>query len=579
MKFLTNYLLFARNWYREGAFHLRFGMYIAPASIELTAPGAREPYCSYPPGAVFPIYLLSKLRGHEPTLCLLMKYTLLTHLLVALMLSWTTFALLRQLRYARPDALILSAIPIVIELLTPAPLFQFQMRYLPDHAVIPMLVLYIFLEVLQDSVTDRRLRHALGLLQAGAAFAGILTDYLFGLVALCVYAKRFACGTLGKRPSIIALRSTIFWSPVALGILAFLLQLYLLVGGFEEVSYKSQLWGASFTSGLPLFSLKNYFWKVHMVRAYGHLGIALLWLSLLCIFASLALAGMRLFRRKPLHRSTAPATALAFMLTLPCFLHAFLLRTHSAFPLHHFSTLKFSIPLAVVPFVLVPVVIRSWFHGNPAVSVTRRVRAFLTNGEPPGFFIAPLLPTALLALACGFVYAEYPRVQLQFRREVEDGQRRALAEFVDANTTWEDVVFTWDPELTIPAASEDHVFSTKTVYQAPSLQMAYSILAYVDGEYIVDVLTRENTPPAGSNCDQLIPLAYHEVRADGLRLLKIRKQDFLALCKEAHVSASPRRKSEPQIKFHYSPINPDIVRRFGEMTVDIDETETPNGVK
>jgi hypothetical protein len=308
-----------------------------------------------------------------------------------------------------------------------------------------------------------------------------------------------------------------------------------------------------------------------MVGAYGHLGIALLWLSLLCIFASLALAAMRLFRRKPLHRSTAPATALAFMLTLPCFLHAFLLRTHSAFPYHGYSTLKFSIPLAVVPFVLGPILIRSWFYRNPAASVT--------NGEPPMFFNIPLLPMILVALACGFVYAEYPRVQLQFRREVEDGQRRAVAEFVGANTTWEDVVLTWDPELIIPAESEDHVFSMKTVYRAPSLQIAYSILAYVDGEYIVDVLTRENGPAAGSNCDQLIPLAYHEVRANGLRLLKIRKQDFLALCKEAHVSVTPPRKLGPSVMFHHGPINPDLVRRLGEMTVDIDEAETPNGLK
>lgn len=77
----------AANWYREGAWRLRFVMYWAPDSVELDALGAREPYISFPPGAIIPIYLMAKAARRDPTPAMVMGYSLFIHLLTTVTLG------------------------------------------------------------------------------------------------------------------------------------------------------------------------------------------------------------------------------------------------------------------------------------------------------------------------------------------------------------------------------------------------------------------------------------------------------------------------------------------------------------
>jgi hypothetical protein len=92
-------LKFSKNWYREGLLDLKFGMIENPKSVEFPTLLSREPYTSYPPGAILPIYIISKLRRHEPTPSLLMKYNLLNHLFIAFFLSLIIFFFLVQLKF------------------------------------------------------------------------------------------------------------------------------------------------------------------------------------------------------------------------------------------------------------------------------------------------------------------------------------------------------------------------------------------------------------------------------------------------------------------------------------------------
>jgi hypothetical protein len=107
----------------------------------------------------------------------------------------------------------------------------------------------------------------------------------------------------------------------------------------------------------------------------------------------------------------------------------------------------------------------------------------------------------------------------------------------------------------------------------------YEFLSQVNGEYVVNILTHENAPPLGTNCEQLIPLAYHEDAADGLRLLKVHKQDFLALCKKMQMPPPRKYNYDYANRPHFFSFNPDIVRQMGKLTVDIDETGTPDALK
>jgi len=66
-----------KNWYREGAWKLKFLSLWNPKSIEHQDLEDREIYLSYPPGTYFPIYFISLIKGEEPTEIMIMKYNLI----------------------------------------------------------------------------------------------------------------------------------------------------------------------------------------------------------------------------------------------------------------------------------------------------------------------------------------------------------------------------------------------------------------------------------------------------------------------------------------------------------------------
>jgi len=84
-------ILHTKNWYNEGALKLRFGFFENPNSVEFPTLESRVFYFSYPPGALIPIYLISKLIAQEPNPALVMAYNLSNHFFITLFLSLTIF--------------------------------------------------------------------------------------------------------------------------------------------------------------------------------------------------------------------------------------------------------------------------------------------------------------------------------------------------------------------------------------------------------------------------------------------------------------------------------------------------------
>jgi len=528
--YITNPLIAAKQWYREGMLNVGAGMYMRPRSVEFPTLAHMQVYKSYPPGLIVPIYAVGRLLGREPSLAMLMACSLADQFLVALLLALTVFVFLRQIQCSLTDAFVFSLIPLFMYLLLPPPLFEHQMHYLPDTAVLPLFVLYVFLEVLRDSVTDKRWRVLIACLQGLTAFAGILTEYLFGCLALCAYVARLMRGQMGKGALSWVKNSAAFWFPMVAGMVLFLMQLYFLIG-FEDIVYKFRTWTDASSHGmfLPVLS----FWRRQMLQGFGKTGVALLWGASGCFVLALAYAFLRRLLRKETNERSARALALIFVLLAPCFMHSTLLAVHSAFPLHYFSALKFAVPLAAVPFVLVPVLVLSCFNAGVSVVSLARLRALVGRGAEHGVPRWSFVPLAMALLAASYVYHERPRIAPQFTAEGTNERAMTVARFVGANTGYEDIVFALASDLALPRGYE--AISMKEVYVAPSLQRIYTTVYGLEGEYVVNVLAGEDAAQRRGNAAHLIDLAYEEVTSDDLGLYKVRKQDFLALCKKYRV--------------------------------------------
>jgi hypothetical protein len=237
------------------------------------------------------------------------------------------------------------------------------------------------------------------------------------------------------------------------------------------------------------------------------------------------------------------------MASMPCFLHLFFLQSHSSFPAHYFSVLKVAVPLALGPFALIP------------------LSAWALTGRPAGKHAQMACAAVLLALALGYIALEWLRVLPQFAREQEESVPIAAARFVGAHTGYADVVITANPELKLTYPSPYIGLSMKQVELALGLQRAYDFVAAVQDEYVINILFAEKDSASSPGLDELRQKAFEQIREGGFCMDRVRKADFLAACRAAHVSEPPPRV--PLRKLNW-PAQQDLIRRMGELIVDID---------
>ncbi|MBU2524949.1 hypothetical protein KKG71_07185, partial [Patescibacteria group bacterium] len=147
-------LVFTKNWFRDGAFKSYFAMYENPKSIE--SPAKRGIYASYPPGAIIPIYAISKIINKEPTPAMVMSYNLANQFFITLLLIATVFIFLRRLGLPLFYTFLFSLIPLATELFLPAPMYWHQNVFFSDQAVILPFIFFIFLEILRDGLKKHK---------------------------------------------------------------------------------------------------------------------------------------------------------------------------------------------------------------------------------------------------------------------------------------------------------------------------------------------------------------------------------------------------------------------------------------
>lgn len=464
-------LKFTEYWYNEGPLNLKFAMVEDPKSVEFPTLSSRSPYTSYPPGTILPIYIASELLGQEPTVGLVMGYNLLNQFLIAFFLSLMIFFFLRQqLRFDIINSFLFSIIPIIIELLLPGPLYWFQNVFFSDQAVILPFVIYIFLEVIKDGISmditeNSRNLIFLNIFQNIVLFYGFLTDWFFIFIALTIYIKRIIDGEIFFNKKMFwnvdmfhfIKESLKYWIVPLFAIFLFVLQV-ILVGGANQTISKALFRTSISNNGVEHFSSGFIIFLGYISSNYGLLAVALIFVSLfffILMFIYLSLG--RFIRHKNIFK-IKKTICLMGMLLVPCVIQVIVFSNHTV--MHDFSVLKFSIPLAIIPFVLLPIMIFLFSDNlfNKKIEMLNRFKVY---------FNLTLLIIFIISFTAASVYTvnENPHYKDMF--PVVNDNYSIIGTSVGKNTGYNDIVFS--PDFEIPENPPQQLsYSMKRVYHINS---------------------------------------------------------------------------------------------------------------
>jgi len=508
-------VLFAKNWTQSGTFQMGLGMFFNPASVETPNLADRQLYMSYPPGAIVPVYLISRVLGRVPSLELVMAWNMALQFLIALTICLLAFYVLRRAGMTWPGALLFALAPIPLMLLLPGPMYLHLVPYFSDQAVLLPLALFVLCETIRDeTIPGSRPRRAVSLAQAVLLFAGVATEWVFVFLAGLTFLKRLAQGEY-KLDRASAIAVAVYFFPLLLAIALFAVQVITLGGGHllqERFGVQTGIDEGAFLN----VRLDNHFWTRHVVRAYG---VAGLWL-IAASAAYIALAALFQLVRRVLGRDTAGLARLlwpAFLLLVPCVVHVIIFRNHSKYFLHYFGALKFCMPLALIPFVLLP------------AFMLRLLRLEGRRGMPVH------IPLALCLLAAAWAYALFllPEALKQIRpMPVPLGGPDAVAraQFIARSTNYFDVVFTDSDRLEINDAPLFLKDSMKRVYGVGDIEQIAKRVKDIQEDYVVNLLVKEETLPIEEPSLQRLFESAADVKTwSGYKLAKIPKARFLEL--------------------------------------------------
>ena len=467
-------MIFTDNWFREGIWNLRFGMYEEPKSPELSTQISRDPYISYPPGSVLPVFALSLVSGHEPSASMVMGYDLLNHLLVTVVLALTVFFFLISLKLRPVYAAAFALIPIALEQLLPAPFYFFQNSFFSDQAVILPFALVILLEVLRADATGRR-RRVIDLSQGLVFFYGAFTDWLFAFVFAVFLVKRLASGEIGFRRGKRFRRGDFsFAAGFGAGIALFVIHLTVMMWGNLGWAYAyldHKYFVRSGTGSSDGFSgFMSYFRAIrkNVWQGYGRTGELLVMFSILFVVA-LAVYLFVAPRRLGVSGEVRRITQLTFIVVTPCILQMYVFLDHSA--VHNFSALKLSLPITIVPFVCFPVFLAVLARDLwPRLTLPRTL---------------PFVTLAALVLAVSYAALEHGNYTRFFAGRDAEWYRFAAVTGRHSNAS--DVVFS--PDMEIPYHPPQPVaLSMKRVYRISSVAQIQDRITSATGKYQVEVI-------------------------------------------------------------------------------------------
>ena len=494
-------LSFVNNWLKEGAFHLRFNLYTYPASVEMPTLANRNPYTSFPSGAIWPIYLLFKtldVTGIVPNLyekrgiqlLLMTAYNYLFHFLLTLILCCLVFFMCLKLSFDRLNSTIFALVPAIVQFHNANSLYHHHAIYVHDTAVILPLVLYVFLEFLRIAYPSPRVLRQVKVLQPLVMFYGIFTAWFFIFVIIAVYVMRLirkevALPVSWQEGLLWVRQSFLFFAPAlaAIGV-----WLYQIASYLQNITYTSPAARGATVGELPLFPdrilarmgvvdgidyyilyLKTAFVS-YIKDGYGLIGIIMIYTTLY-----IATRGRKFMDTN--NHSIRQAATIYVILLVPCLIYNLFFLQHVA--AHTYSSLKFSLALSLA-FVLLPVFILQMVRKNYLLPIGKIVNTTRT-----------ISLAAVIAFSSSVLYAytqtfDSQPVTKMFSRP--DYTYPAIGDFVKKNTDYKDVVFSnffYDPLVYITIRSH---FANKVIHFAHNLDHVYYKIKSIDQDFTVKIL-------------------------------------------------------------------------------------------
>ena len=491
-------LVYVNNWLQEGAWNLRFALFDAPRAVEFGDHSQRFFYPAYPPGAVLPVYLLFRAidgigsvdnfaDDRSKQLLTIIAYNYLLHLLLALLLCFSVFLILRHLDFDYLNATVLACIPALIQFHNAHSMYWHHMLYTFDAAVLLPYVAFVFLELLRLVKSSRAIDITVQILQPLLLFYGMLTDHLYVFVALTVYVLRLLRRDIVPPRSLSTAlrfvgRSLVFFAPALVAWGLWMWQ----VSYFSEQSFFTAVADSGktrddydlvaallFRTGIEQHPEHYFHYLRHALytwlqEGYGVTGVLMLYATIYVVWRGRRVAT----RALKFDRIVVGAYVLLFV---PCLLHT-LFFLHHAWN-HVFSALKFSSALSL-SFVVFPLLVLQLRGKSPRTVVAQlagRANIYAT--------------TALaLALTVFYIYLQiYDRNPLTHFFRPPDFKYMVLGDYVRANTDYEDVLFSSSVSMPI-APPQALSMSGKVVYRVNNLDYVHLLVRDIEEDFRVRFL-------------------------------------------------------------------------------------------
>ncbi len=508
----TVMLMFARNWWIEGPWHMLFSMPYAPWSVETATPDLRYGmYQSWPPGAVLSLYLVAKLTGTEPNITMVNWLNVAGHGFIALFLSLSAYFAANILRRPKIEAVVLAIVAGCLVLLPRGPVFFFSQVYAFDTHIVVFYALLIFVATLEFNASDRFSARWYYYLEIIVLVCGLFVDWLFYFV----YAVWLALRLLGTRTEygrplkrnearaltilpLVTFSMFLFWRFVTPGSIAAKDGMF---ASIQELLWKL-IYRIGNTDDHPVSAAEFFgpFYEAHRNFYWNSAPILIGAGFVLCLALFAALFTMS--RTDPGARKTYFGLFSIFLLSIvPAYGQMVFFKQHTF--IHPWSLAKVVVPLAMVPGVFLPLL---------TVAVFERWRVALTGFRwKSAWRIAGSLGVLAFAFCIGA--AAWPRQPPYLLGRIDPAAPVPWLT-IQERTSYNDVVFS--PDFDTPPFGIDAAVAGKLVYQAASFAEIDRKVEHICVPFNVVVVRK--TPDGDEVFDGRTP--DQVIRSGGLTLLR-----------------------------------------------------------
>jgi hypothetical protein len=459
-------MMWARNWWIEGPWHMLFSMPYAPLSVETARPELRfGMYASWPPGAVVSLYLVAKLTNTEPNITMINWLNVAGHGLIALFLAMSGYVAAGILRRPRIERVALAILAACLVLFPRGPVFFFSQVYTFDTHIVVFYALLVFAATLEVAAASRTGATRCYTAQLAILISGLFVDWLFYLVYAVWFVLRLLGSRTGHGRKLGKLESIgLFILPlVTFGI--FLVWRMITPGSIARqngvvASIQELLWKLIFRLGdtddhpVSFGDFFGPFYRAHSASYWSGAAILIVAALVACIalFAILFAAS----RSDPKQRSIWFGLLSVFLLSIiPAYAQMIIFKQHTF--IHPWAIAKVVVPLAMVVGVFLPLLAVTVLEQWNTRGKSRRGTAWRAVGS-----------LGVVAFALWLGTTAWPRQSPYLMgRVVPDNAVPWLT--IHDRTTYSDVVFSPDLEG-----------APLTMYSAIAGKVVYKIESFAD---------------------------------------------------------------------------------------------------